>query len=99
LEDTFGLNPYQPTKNFYLLDKFTDIPAISGSTLTGSTIKIVKLDDLMLYTGLGFDHAKTPWFANESGTNLFKLHHVGDGDYTNREIKIAIERMTNTATL
>lgn len=99
LEDTFGLNPYQPTKNFYLLDKFTDITEISGSTLTGSTIKIVKLDDLMLYTGLGFDHAQTPWFANESGTNLFKLHHVGDGDYTNREIKIAIERMTNTATL
>ncbi len=98
-EKYIGMNPYQPTKNFYLLDKFTDVSTISGSIYTGSTISIVELTDFMQFTNLPFDHARTPWFRNESGTKLFRLHHVGDGDYTNKEIKIAIERMNNSPSL
>jgi len=99
LDDVFGTNPYQPTKNFYLLGIFTDIATFSASAFTGSRVKIVELDNLMQYTGMPFNHAETPWFSNDSGTKLFKFHHVGDGDYTNREIKIAIERMNTSSTL
>lgn len=99
LDDYFGTNPYQPTKHFYLLDTFTNISTFSGSSLTGSTITIEELPDFMNFTGLEFNHATTPWFRNESGTKLFKLHHVGDGDYTNREIKIAVQRLNDSPTL
>lgn len=99
LESYFGTNPYQPTKNFYLLDKFTNESKASGSRYTGSDIKILELTDFMNFNGQSFSHAMTPWFANQLGTNLFKFHHVGDGDYTNRQIKIAIQRMNSSSTL
>jgi len=91
IEDIFGTNPYQPSKSVYVVDKYTDLTSFSGSTgKVYDTVSIMEITDLLNYTGMPFNHAETPWIGNSSGTKLFKLHHIGDGDYTNREIKIAV---------
>jgi hypothetical protein len=91
IDDIFGTNPYQPSKPMYVVDKYTDLTSFSGSTgKVYDTVSIIEITDLLNYTGTSFNHAVTPWIGNSSGTKLFKLHHIGDGDYTNREIKIAV---------
>jgi len=91
IEDIFGTNPYQPSKSVYVVDKYTDLTSFSGSTgKVYDTVSIMEITDLLNYTGMPFNHAETPWIGNSSGTKLFKLHHIGDGNYTNREIKIAV---------
>jgi len=75
----------------YVVDKYTDLTSFSGSTgKVYDTVSIMEITDLLNYTGMPFNHAETPWIGNSSGTELFKLHHIGDGNYTNREIKIAV---------
>ena len=100
IEDIFGTNPYQPSKSVYVVDKYTDLTSFSGSTgKVYDTVSIMEITDLLNYTGMPFNHAETPWIGNSSGTKLFKLHHIGDGNYTNREIKIAVQRLNDSPTL
>ncbi len=100
IDDIFGTNPYQPSKPMYVVDKYTDLTSFSGSTgKVYDTVSIIEITDLLNYTGTSFNHAVTPWIGNSSGTKLFKLHHIGDGDYTNREIKIAVQRLNASTTL
>jgi len=101
IEDIFGTNPYQPTKPFYTVDKYTDLKSFSsGSTeKIYDSISIIKIDNLLNYKNMAYDHAVTPWIYNNLGTKLFRFHHLSDGDYTNRDIKIAIERMNNNPSL
>lgn len=100
IEDIFGTNPYQPTKPFYTVDKYTDLKSFSGSTgKIYDSISIIKIDNLLNYKNMAYDHAVTPWIYNNLGTKLFRFHHLSDGNYTNRDIKIAIERMNNNPSL
>ena len=100
IEDIFGTNPYQPSKSVYVVDKYTDLTSFSGSSgKVYDTVSIMEITDLLNYTGMPFNHAETPWIGNSSGTELFKLHHIGDGNYTNREIKIAVQRLNDSPTL
>jgi len=46
-------------------------------------------------SSIGFDHGVTPWIQSQhfSGTavNLFKFHNLGDGNISNKDIKIGIQ--------
>jgi len=47
-------------------------------------------DNFINYENVGFNHSKTPMIQDEFGVNLFEIHHISDGSYTNKDIKIAI---------
>ena len=84
-----------PTKVIY--------PIISGSTTPATFIPAVQVitSSYSVYFP-DYDHAATPWISSGviigvSGSrntqNLFKLHHLSDGNDTNTDIKISITNL------
>lgn len=98
IESVIGKNPVQPGKYVYLMADYSDLNTFSGSKY--ETVSIVSLGDSFIdHEGMQFKHARTPWIKNLNGNDLFQIHHIGDGDYTNKDIKIAIENVNTSSTL
>lgn len=59
-----------------------------------STITSVTASSEVTYYG-DYNHAETPWIISQykngaNHTQLFKIHSIGDGNYSNTEFKVAI---------
>jgi hypothetical protein len=89
IEDIFSTEPYQPTKDFYLINNYTDLTSFSGSGYISVSMSSL-IAPFINHLSQTYNHATTPWVSNLQGDQLFKIHHIGDGNYTNKNIKIAI---------
>ena len=88
IENYFGRNPHQKGKPAYLFNIYQNDVTKSNYT----TVSIIKMpDNFINYENVGFNHSKTPMIQDEFGVNLFEIHHISDGSYTNKDIKIAIQ--------
>jgi len=87
------LGTITPTKVVY--------PVISGSSTPTSFIPTVTvLTSSYNVTFPDYNHASTPWitsglngFSVKTTQNLFKVHHLSDGNDTNTDVKISITNL------
>ena len=93
LSDVFGESPFG-SKNVFTYKYFENAATNFTTHLTnsGSQVQLVELADQDFTQDT--QHASTPWIQSQliSGErhNLFKLHTLGDGNYTNKEFKVSI---------
>ena len=93
LSDVFGESAFGSKNVFsfkYFENAATDFTAHLNNS--GSQVLLVELADQDFTHDV--QHASTPWIQSQliSGErhNLFKLHTLGDGNYTNKEYKVSI---------
>jgi hypothetical protein len=87
------LGTITPTKVVY--------PVISGSSTPASFISTVTvLTSSYTVSFPDYNHASTPWitsglngFSVKTTQNLFKVHHLSDGNDTNTDVKISITNL------
>jgi hypothetical protein len=87
------LGTITPTKVVY--------PVVSGSSTPASFIPTVTvLTSSYNVTFPDYNHASTPWitsglngFSVKTTQNLFKVHHLSDGNDTNTDVKISITNL------
>lgn len=88
LTKVFGTDPYG-AKSLYVVQHFGTYTSESYSGANPVTASVTTVTQ-----SAGFDHAVTPWIQSQtiSGQkyNLFKFHTLGDGNISNREVKVAI---------
>lgn len=85
--------PETPAYNnpFYLYCKAQDY---TSSTQFGAGQTTVSVQTASKFISInGYQNARTPSIYNEQGNELFHFEHLSDGNYTNRDIKIAIENI------
>ena len=93
LSDVFGESAFG-SKKVYVAKYFENAATDFTTHLTnsGSQVSLVALSDQDFTQDC--THASTPWIQSQliSGEryNLFKLHTLGDGTYTNKEFKVSI---------
>lgn len=91
LQTIFSTDPKQVNTSVYLsyYDKDLAIACNSASVqITGSL-----LSNAVRYTSSAtkiYNHAVTPWVVDQNGTEIFRIHSLSDGDYSNTQLKIAI---------
>ena len=93
LSDVFGESPFGSKKVFsYKYFENAATGFTTHLTNSGSQVQLVQLADQDFSHDV--QHASTPWIQSQliSGEryNLFKLHTLGDGTYTNKEFKVSI---------
>ena len=93
LSDVFGESSFG-SKNVFAFKYFENAATDFANHLanSGSQISLVQLADQDFTQDT--QHASTPWIQSQliSGEryDLFKLHTLGDGTYTNKEFKVSI---------
>ena len=73
----------------------------SATDLTSSMIYLVTSSATIDFTSSvaeGYDHGRTPWITSgNSGKQLFKFHHRGDGFDTNTDVYVSITNLVEPA--
>jgi hypothetical protein len=82
--------------------QFSNLTEINTNTgVTGSLIYLVTSSATVEFTGStveGYDHGQTPWVTSgNSGRELFKFHHRGDGFDTNTDVYVSITDLVEPA--
>lgn len=84
----FGTSP-EGSKALYVVQHFgvyASSSYLANSPITQTTASVTQ--------SAGFDHAITPWIQSqtisETKYNLFKFHTIGDGNFSNKEVKVGI---------
>lgn len=96
IDGVVGTNPVQSTP-LYLFGKTANYDA-TDNTGSFTTISIVKQSDFFTSQN-GYKNARTPSVFNQYNVELFHFETLGDGTYTNKEIKIAIEGLQTASSL
>ena len=92
ISKVFGSSPfgakglYLMYYNYKLSDNFS---GSSGTAIGGSAIGTAYA------TQTGYNHATTPWIQSQTiagiRSSMFRFHTLGDGDISNKEIKVGIQ--------
>ena len=91
IDTVLGTSPSSTKEAYvkYYNKNFSQLASVSSST--------VKIDATSYVYADGYKGASTPYITNQytgsAQTNLFKIHHLGHGESTNYELKIAILNM------
>jgi len=92
IDTVLGTSP-NSTKEAFV--KYYNKTFTAETQVKASTFKVIRGID-HLYAD-GYKGSSTPWITNQytgsAGTNLFKLHHLGHGETTNYEMKVAVLNM------
>ena len=97
LSDVFGESPFGG-KSLYTFKYFENAAADMAShiAISGSSTIRVTVDELpdQDFTDQDCTYASTPWIQSQlisdERYDLFRLHTLGDGTYTNKEFKVSI---------
>jgi hypothetical protein len=92
LSDVFGESP-RGKKGVYASQFFENAAVDFFSAADGCEVSVINLGE-QSFAGQDVTYASTPWIQSQliSGerSNLFRLHTLGDGTYTNKEFKVSI---------
>lgn len=92
IEKVFGTTPFGTQKAYVLFLNDTLAASYVGQNVSSSLQAVVSES----YTvPAGFDHGRTPWIQSQylggQHINLFKFHNLGDGNISNKDIKVGIQ--------
>lgn len=96
MDKTLTDNP-QTTAPLYLFARTNDF---TSSTQLGSynTVSVKKVSNFVTSSN-GYSSAITPMVKNQYGEDLFYFQHLGDGLYTNKDIKVSIQGVNTSSKL
>jgi hypothetical protein len=86
---------------YLLFSNFVTGSGVGNDNYTGSISALTFTTSNCIFTSsndAGYDHASTPWVLSDSGVQLFKFHHRSDGFKTNKDIKVAIDNISQGLT-
>lgn len=89
IDQSITNNP-QTTAPIYLFGRTNDLK-VKTDLNDYDTISIEKITDFIKDTEAIYSSARTPMIKNEFNQDLFYFNHLGDGTYTNKDVKISIE--------
>jgi hypothetical protein len=92
LSDVFGESA-RGKKGVYVSEFFENAAASTFNAASGSEVSVINLG-AQSFEGQDCTFASTPWIQSQlisdERSNLFRLHTLGDGTYTNKEFKVSI---------
>lgn len=96
IDATITNNP-QTSAPLYLFARTNDFTS-STQLNTYTTVSIKKISNFIT-SSVGYSSAKTPMVRNQYGEDLFYFQHLGDGNYTNKDIKVSIQNVNTSSKL
>jgi hypothetical protein len=99
-----GNNPNNNTGSAYpyvLFNNYFSASVAIGSSSYAAAPTLVVSTTPCTFTGSnasGYAEAITPWIVSATGVRLFRVHHISQGDLSNRDVKIGISNINISST-